>query len=91
MNVRNAILGLILGILLVACGSFQTQDLGVGSNSKVESTQQQDQAKGAKVSAEVVDSILTDNSTGIPPYMFIIGGIVFGLIIPQPRFIRWLF
>lgn len=49
----------------------------------------------SSMQAEAVESM--ENTTvntvehGIPTHWFIVGALVFGMIIPQPRFIRWLF
>jgi len=49
----------------------------------------------SSMQAETVESMenTTVNSieNGIPTHWFIVGALVFGMIIPQPRFIRWLF
>ena len=51
----------------------------------------QDKAGGAKVDADAVDDIVTNYTDGIPIYWFLIGCLVLGMIIPQPRLVRWIF
>ncbi len=38
-----------------------------------------------------VEKIETNTSNGIPSWMFIIGGLLFGFLIPQPLFVRMFF
>ena len=77
-------------LLFTGCESLsQRNEIGDGSVATVNQTQ--DKANGAKVNASAVDEIVTNNTDGIPVYWFIVGALVFGMIIPQPRFVRWLF
>jgi hypothetical protein len=55
-----------------------------------ESTQDAVQSDGANVRGEV-ENVTTVNEDGIPVHWFIIGALIFGIIIPQPRVIKWLF
>lgn len=61
--------------------------------TSTDSVQTQDQSTGSTIDAKAVDvdEVITNNIEGIPMYWFIIGALVFGMLIPQPRFIRWLF
>jgi hypothetical protein len=61
--------------------------------TSTDSVQTQDQSTGSTIAAKAVDvdEVITNNVQGIPMYWFIIGALIFGMIIPQPRFIRWLF
>lgn len=92
---------MLVFIVLIGCGARQTQDSTQDTSQEVvaeqatvttstQSTQDAIQASGASVRGEV-DTVITDNTQGIPTYWFIIGSLIFGMIIPQPRFIRWLF
>jgi len=67
----------------------QEQEVTTGDNSSV--SQDATQASGAAVKADTVETVTTENITGISPLWFILGAGVFGMLIPQPRFIRWLF
>ena len=82
------IIVLTLSLLLASCGLFSTKpDLNVtGDNAQV-----QQATAGSTGAAENIEEITTINEDGIPTHWFIIGALVFGMIIPQPRFIRWLF
>lgn len=75
-------------LLLASCGLFKpSPNLDVvGDNANV-----QQATAGSTGSAEQIESITTVNEDGIPTHWFIIGALIFGMIIPQPRFIRWLF
>lgn len=55
-----------------------------------ETSQDAVQSAGANVKGSV-EQVTTVNEDGIPIYWFIIGALVFGMIIPQPKLIRWLF
>ena len=83
----------ILIVLLTACGSKQLQESTqevYAHQAHVESSQDAVQAKGANVKG-AVESVHTENVTGISPYWFIIGALAFGLILPRPTFIKQLF
>lgn len=60
-----------------------------------ESSQEAQTATGAAVKSDMIDSVtssvLTETNNGIPIWWFIVGSLIFGMILPQPRFIRWLF
>jgi hypothetical protein len=60
-----------------------------------ESSQEAQTATGAAVKSGKIDSVtsevLNTTNNGIPIWWFIAGSLVFGMILPQPRFIRWLF
>jgi len=91
---------LITALLIPACTSGLGQDakssqgFTEAQNSTItqQSTSTQDayQVQGASVTGEVQE-VNTNNSTGMTEYWFIIGALVFGLIMPQPTFIRALF
>jgi uncharacterized protein YcfL len=77
-------------LVLVACGSKQTQDstqLVHAQEAVLESSQDAIQARGANVEG-TVETVRTENITGVPVEWFIIGALVFGLIIPQPKLLR---
>lgn len=88
-------------VLLFGCGTKQVQETSSETVTEVvaehatvstvtESTQDAVQSAGANVKGSV-ESVTTVNEDGIPVHWFIIGALVFGMIIPQPRLIRWLF
>ena len=60
-----------------------------------ESSQEAQTATGAAVKSDKIDSVtsevLSTTNNGIPIWWFIIGSLALGMILPQPRFIRWLF
>lgn len=60
-----------------------------------ESSQEAQTATGAAVKSDRIDSVtsevLNTTNNGIPIWWFIVGSLVLGMILPQPRFIRWLF
>jgi uncharacterized protein YcfL len=60
-----------------------------------ESSQEAQTATGAAVKSDNIDSVtsevLNTTNNGIPIWWFIVGSLVLGMILPQPRFIRWLF
>jgi hypothetical protein len=64
------------------------QTTEVGDNSSATVNQQQDQTQGAKVQASQVEDITTNNTDGIPVYWFLIGGVIMGILIPQPRWMK---
>jgi thiol:disulfide interchange protein len=59
------------------------------------SSQEAQTATGAAVKSERVETVnsevLTTTNNGIPIWWFILGSLILGMILPQPRFIRWLF
>ena len=80
-------------VVLAACGSPQKQETNQtvqAQEATVESSQDAVQAQGASVKG-AVESVHTENVTGISPYWFMAGALLFGIIIPQPRFIKLLF
>lgn len=84
--------------ILAACGSTQLQTDKtttevVAEQAVVETNtiQTQDKSDGAKVTADKVEEVVTNNVTGISPYWFIVGALIFGMIIPQPKFLRAIF
>ena len=84
---------LILSLLLTACGSKQTQRTTQAVEAQtavLESSQDAVQARGANVKGQV-DKVYTENVTGISVEWFIIGALVFGMMIPQPRLLRAVF
>jgi hypothetical protein len=87
------VLVLVLALMLGGCGMLpkQTTEVGTGAQ-QVESVvnQQADAAEGAKVQAEAVGDVTTKNVDGIPVWWFMVGCLVFGAIVPQPRFLRWI-
>lgn len=88
---KTLILALVLS--LVACGSVQRQEASQtvsAQEATVVSTQDETAAQGASVDGNV-ESVVTENIEGIPTHWFIIGALVFGMIIPQPKFIRAVF
>lgn len=60
-----------------------------------ESSQEAQTATGAAVKSDRIDSVtsevLNTTNNGIPIWWFIVGSLALGMILPQPRFIRWLF
>ena len=83
----------ILIVLLTACGSKQLQESTqevYAHQAHVESSQDAVQAQGASVKG-AVESVHTENVTGISPYWFIIGALAFGIMLPRPKFIKHLF
>lgn len=79
--------------LLMSCSLLppkteQTVSAGDNSSVKQESVQATNASAGQ---ADLIESITTENTDGIPVHWFVIGALVFGMIIPQPRLIRWLF
>ncbi len=60
-----------------------------------ESSQEAQTATGAAVKSDRIDSVTSEvlNTTNndIPIWWFIVGSLTLGMILPQPRFIRWLF
>jgi len=76
-------------VLLLAC-SPMSQRADVGDNSSASVHQEQDKTSGSKIYGGVDDAV-TNNLTGISPLWFMAGCFVFGMLIPQPRFIRLLF
>lgn len=91
---------LIILSLLTACAGFggkQSQEVSAGDNSVIE--QEADQNSGSnKVEADLVETVTTINEGNIDIQMMltILGSVavfslLIGLIIPQPRFIRWFF
>ena len=80
-------------MMITACGSKQTQDTTQtvqAQEATVESSQDALQASGASVKG-AVESVHTENVTGISPYWFIIGALAFGIMLPRPKFIKHLF
>ena len=77
----------ILLMFLASC-EWMSQMTRVGDGSIATTNQTQDKASGAKVDAQEVEEIVTNNNEGIPVHWFLIGGLVMGMIIPQPRFIK---
>lgn len=95
------ILLILILLSVVGCGSKQVQESTSETVTEVvaeqatvstvtETTQDAVQSAGANVRGEV-ENVTTVNEDGIPVHWFIIGALVFGMIIPQPRVIRWLF
>lgn len=68
----------------------QTQEV-VADNATVTSTsesrQVSSQSKGASVEGTVED-VITNNNQGISPMWFMIGALVLGMVIPQPKFLK---
>lgn len=94
-------MSLLLLLSLSACGTKQLQESKTETVTEVvaeqaivstvsDTSQDAVQSAGANVKG-AVDTVVTENVTGISTYWFIIGALIFGMIIPQPRFIRWLF
>ena len=84
---------LLLVLLLAACVPHQTQDTTQTVHAQqavLESSQDAVQSKGANVKG-AVENVLTENVTGVPVQWFIIGALIFGMIIPQPTFLRGIF
>jgi len=83
----------VLAILLTACVPHQTQDTTQTVHAQqavLESSQDAVQSRGANVKG-AVENVLTENVTGVPVQWFIIGALIFGMVIPRPRFMKWLF
>jgi hypothetical protein len=66
-------------------------DVKITTETETVTIQEQDISSGAKVKADIVESITTENYAGIPVWWFMVGCLIFGLIMPQPFFIRWMF
>lgn len=84
---------IVLIVLLTACGSPQKQETNQtvqAQEATLQSSQDAVQASGASVRGSV-ESVHTENVTGISPYWFIIGALAFGLMLPRPKFIKLLF
>lgn len=83
---------LVLLIALSGCSLFKPSPsvtVGNGAESVVSEVEQaSDEAAGAKVKAESTGDISTSNVDGIPVWWFMIGCLVAGMIVPQPRFLR---
>jgi len=79
---------ILLTLLLTGCGLFSGKpSLDVaGDNAQVQQAE-----SGSSAQAESIENVTTNNEAGIPTHWFILGALIFGMIIPQPRFIRWLF
>jgi len=78
---------ILIAILLASCNGFE-QKTEVGDNSSATVNQQQDKTQGAKVQTSSVEDVITNNTDGIPVYWFMIGALVAGIIIPQPKWMR---
>ena len=84
---------LLLVLLLTACVPHQTQDTTQtvqAQQATVESSQDAVQSQGANVKGGA-ENVLTENVTGVPVHWFIIGALIFGMIIPQPKFMKIIF
>lgn len=79
---------ILLTSLLVGCGLLGSKPT---ANIEAETAQVQQAESGSSAQAENIENVTTVNEAGIPTHWFIIGALVFGMIIPQPRIIRWLF
>ena len=84
--------------LLSSQGSDQVQSQAVTGDNVSQSTsatsrQESNQSQKSTSTGDIskVDSILTENNDGISTWMFILGALIFGLIIPQPFFVKWMF
>ena len=75
----------------------QVQDTAQGS--KVEADEVKDastknvdgkSSEGARVTADAVRDITTKNVDGIPVWWFMIGCLVAGILIPTPRWFKWI-
>ena len=78
---------------LTACGSWQKQDTTQtvhAQTATLESSQDAVQSQGANVKG-AVESVVTENTTGVPVHWFIIGALIFGMVIPQPSFMKLIF
>ena len=88
---RYVVFSLIL--LLTACGSTQKQETTQTVHAQqavLESSQDAVQSQGANVKGKV-ENVVTENTTGVPVYWFIIGALIFGMVIPQPSFMKLIF
>lgn len=89
---------LTLTLSLASCGTFSSQkvDQGVtaeeGSSVTTDNQTRQiaNQVQGSTVEG-AVDKVINTTNTGISTVWFIIGALLFGMIIPRPFFIRWIF
>lgn len=84
---------LLLVLLLTACGSSQKQETTQtvhAQQATLESSQDAVQSRGANVKG-AVENVVTENVTGVSIQWFILGALIFGLIIPQPTFLRGIF
>ena len=79
---------MLLTLLLTGCGLFGSKPT---ASVEAETAQVQQAESGSSAQAENIGNVTTVNEAGIPTYWFIVGALVFGMIIPQPRIIRWLF
>ena len=87
------LLASILLVGLLGCGAKQTQDTTQTVHAQqavLESSQDAVQSQGANVKG-AVESVVTENTTGVPALWFIIGGLLFGIMIPRPSIIRRIF
>jgi len=81
--------------LLSSQGSDQVQSQAVTGDNVSQSTsatsrQESNQSQKSTSTGDIkeVGAISTENNDGISTWMFIIGALIFGMIIPQPRFIK---
>jgi uncharacterized protein YceK len=95
---KQILIGFMLIFVLAGCGTLQSQDsttkTDVTATTAIvatETVQSEDKSDGAKVTAERVEQVVTENNSGISPYWFILGALIFGMVIPQPKFIRAIF
>ena len=88
---------IVLILSLTGCGAFsslsstqetttevQAQTASVSTSTKSE----QDAVTGGNKVLGDVDAVNTSNITGISPLWFMIGALVLGMVIPQPKFIK---
>ena len=88
---RYVVFSILIGI--TACVPHQTQDTTQTVHAQqavLESSQDAVQSRGANVKG-AVENVLTENVTGVSIQWFILGALIFGLIIPQPTILRGIF
>ena len=78
----------LLTVLLSGCGLFGGKPPVevTGDNAKVQQAE-----AGSTAQAEKIGEVVTINEDGIPTHWFIISALVFGMIIPQPKFMKIIF
>ncbi len=83
---------ILLISLMCSCAATSSLDQTVETGDNASVSQDATQATASSnAKAEAIENVITENTDGIPVHYFVIAALVFGMIIPQPRFIRWLF
>jgi hypothetical protein len=80
-------------MFLTGCSGIQDKNVlditggGDGSTLRVDNTKKSKINRGCN-NVHDAEEVTTNNNSGIQPWMFVLGGLVFGFCVPQPRFIR---